>query len=792
LVVPDRRPRTIRTYEDLDMNRLQTLLLTMVVTGWAGETLTAAEQEKNYSLPVLVVSDESTSGACVRLNLQFARQATSQTPLSIAVIEDTPGGAGESIRGSLWLSAMVAALDRRDNLSGVRLTLELSGEIDGPSAGATLCLAVLSALDGRPFPADCAVTGTIMPDGTIGGVGALAEKIKAAAKAGIRRVFIPSYVRFEQDASTGQEVDLRRLGEGLSIELSPVQNITQAYSLLHKEPLAAKPAPPRDVLQLPAVTEEVLKDRFQEHRRVGNELWNALPPADRDQITSNPALKRMFIDEATNAERAYRTGRLLTAVTSMWARRMALQTRKATIESFNLLKPEDFKRQDAAGVIEPLDRIYRRTLADIPELMTLLARRPAGESEVSAQLWADYYGFYGFLGFNDVLQQAIDAVVIELAKPETTAEEKKEYAQSLVELKLLQMFSARWLQEGCGTWPAEVEGLVGTLPRRAVTDSAAAVERLFYSAHLAVDNSFEHDVVRVAAAEAKISHDQALSSLAANDVTLAMHHRSTAAARRLHDALPSLGDPARRRFATAVSTHVQAECLAISSGLMTKWNQLDAEITEEGAFRYGRTDLLNHLMTFARENALEAIDECRRREIPCLQPIAYVESGDLSRDDIETDKVDVLTAYWSASLQAKVLLMLCGDTKNEPPLPANPVIKAAPLNAPSPSATKAFYTFPPSHTGTGRQYLLPRPIGQSSSGTTRYVGVHIYRAPAPVKPVLPKNAHSAPSGSSKAIGAALAALFFGGFAALRRWLFGGRKKEPSAAAEPASEPTNRP
>lgn len=770
------------------MNRFRTLLLAMAVAGGAGDTLAAAEEVKNYSLPVLVVSRQSTSGSCVRLNFQFARQANRHTPLAIAMIEDTPGGAGESIRASLWLSAMVAALDRRDNLSGVRLTLELSGEIDGPSAGATLCLAVLSALDGRPFPADCAATGTIMPDGTIGGVGAIAEKIKAAAKAGLRRVFIPSYVRFEQDASTGQEVDLRRLGETLSIELIPVQTITQAYSLLHGDSLPVKPPPPQDVLQLSAATEEVLKQRFQEHRRIGGELWNAIPVADRDQITANPALKRIFVDEATRAEGAYRTGRLLTAVTSMWARRLALQTRKATIESLNVLKPEDFQRQDAVGAVEPLDRIYRRTLAEIPLLTTLVARRPIGETEVSAQLYADYYELYGTLGFCDLLQQAVDATVVEMAKPETTADEKKEYSQSLVELKFLQMFMARWLQEGCEAWPAEVEGLVRTLPRRGATDAAAAVERLFYSAHLAVDNSFEHDVVRVAAADAKISNDQALASLAANDMTLAMHYRSTAAARHLHDSLPEIGDPARRRFATAVSTHVQAQCLAVSSGLMTKWNQLDAELTEDGAFRYGRTDFLHHLLTFARENALEAIAECRRREIPCLQPIGYVESGDLARDDIETDKVDVLTAYWSATLQAKVLLMLCGDTKNEPPPPATSIMKTEPPSAPFPSTTTGFSRFWPSPTGTGRPFLLPRPTGQSSSGTPRFVGVPIFRTPAPAKPAPPK---TAPNGTSRAIGAALVAILIGWYAALKkRWSAG--KKEPSASAKPDADPTQRP
>ncbi|MBL9091643.1 MAG: hypothetical protein JNL96_10490, partial [Planctomycetaceae bacterium] len=164
--------------------------------------------ERRFELPILTVTTDH-QGVCGRLRFACVRKPD-HTPLSLAVAEDTPGGAGESLRASSWLAAMVAALDRRDSLAGTTLSIELSGAIDGPSAGAGICLAILSALDGRDFPRDCAVTGAIMPDGTIGGVGGLAPKLRAAARAGIRRVIIPTYLRFEKPADGGEDIDLKR------------------------------------------------------------------------------------------------------------------------------------------------------------------------------------------------------------------------------------------------------------------------------------------------------------------------------------------------------------------------------------------------------------------------------------------------------------------------------------------------------------------------------------------------------------------------------------------------------
>lgn len=100
-------------------------------------------------------------GAINHLPFTFERTNTDES-LKIILANDTPDGAGARIRGSVWLAAVTAAMFRKDPMNGVRITVEFSGDVDGPSAGGVMCLSVLSAMAGRQIPDDFSMTGTIM------------------------------------------------------------------------------------------------------------------------------------------------------------------------------------------------------------------------------------------------------------------------------------------------------------------------------------------------------------------------------------------------------------------------------------------------------------------------------------------------------------------------------------------------------------------------------------------------------------------------------------------------------
>ena len=102
---------------------------------------------------------------------------------------------------------------------------------DGPSAGAAMTTAFISALTGIPVRGDVAMTGEITLRGEVTGIGGLKEKLLAALRGGIKTVLIP-----EENAKDLQEIP-DNVKNGL--EIIPVKWIDQVLKVaLERMPLA--------------------------------------------------------------------------------------------------------------------------------------------------------------------------------------------------------------------------------------------------------------------------------------------------------------------------------------------------------------------------------------------------------------------------------------------------------------------------------------------------------------------------------------------------------------------------
>jgi ATP-dependent Lon protease len=99
---------------------------------------------------------------------------------------------------------------------------------DGPSAGVAICLALVSALTGRPMRQDIAITGEISLHGRVLPVGGLREKILAAIRSDIAIVLVPEKNRGaiqELPANVRKGADIRfmkNVEEILALCLLPV------------------------------------------------------------------------------------------------------------------------------------------------------------------------------------------------------------------------------------------------------------------------------------------------------------------------------------------------------------------------------------------------------------------------------------------------------------------------------------------------------------------------------------------------------------------------------------------
>jgi ATP-dependent Lon protease len=101
--------------------------------------------------------------------------------------------AGSMAKDSVFNAASVlratSAIDTNDY--DLHINVVGGGNIDGPSAGLAIFLALYSALTKTPLPQDVAMTGELSIGGKVRAVGGVVEKLYAARQAGMRRLLVP-------------------------------------------------------------------------------------------------------------------------------------------------------------------------------------------------------------------------------------------------------------------------------------------------------------------------------------------------------------------------------------------------------------------------------------------------------------------------------------------------------------------------------------------------------------------------------------------------------------------------
>ncbi len=145
-----------------------------------------------------------------------------------------PAEVGNSTIESATTAAMYASKFLNKNYSNYNFTYRINGinaNVSGPSAGMAMTLLGISAFTGISLPSDFTLTGTISPNGNIGEIGGVYDKMAAAKAAGMRFALVPmvSNASFENELYYIIE-------KTFNIPLIQVSNISQAsdYALYGK------------------------------------------------------------------------------------------------------------------------------------------------------------------------------------------------------------------------------------------------------------------------------------------------------------------------------------------------------------------------------------------------------------------------------------------------------------------------------------------------------------------------------------------------------------------------------
>ncbi|MBI5174083.1 MAG: endopeptidase La [Candidatus Melainabacteria bacterium] len=120
---------------------------------------------------------------------------------------------------------------------------------DGPSAGAAMCCAMVSALSKKPTRGNLAMTGEITLRGRVLAIGGLKEKILAAVRAGIKTVIFPRT----------NEKDLQDLPDYVKdkVELVPVAHLDEVFAIVFKG-AAKSPKPSGKARAVPSTRRSAL------------------------------------------------------------------------------------------------------------------------------------------------------------------------------------------------------------------------------------------------------------------------------------------------------------------------------------------------------------------------------------------------------------------------------------------------------------------------------------------------------------------------------------------------------
>ncbi len=577
-------------------------------------------------------SDGKTVGSSEQITVRI--QPSADHKLRVGFTEDEVAGTGDQWRAAGWGAVTVATLLTGAPLRDREVDFDVSGKIDGPSAGALMTIATLSLMRNEPLQPDITMTGTINPDGTVGPVGGIPYKVDGVVQAGKKRMLIPPGERNSADDS-GKLVDVVEEGRRKGIEVTEVRDIYDAY----------KAFTGKDLPRSPAATEVKLDEPTYQKLKAKTEAWLANYDKAANEYETLPSQVRnttllsSIVSAASDAHdqaKKLTDGGLQAGAFNKAVEAYALANAAVnTGQSLTLLLTQTVSK--FVSKIKASATISDKVNALVDELKTF---QPQSLSDAAALIAA-----YG---------QTVDAVTLSVfgqrqldakASTEDEAVSQAEVGALYYELAGTLVDSAHdVLDVGRGLGGAPIGPGIDT------TD----VSEFFRKAAEANLVAFDSLIVAPAADHANVSLANAKVSFASNDTDYAEAQSGVDVIGGLEQ---YFGDAAASVYAElggAVSLYAR------TAGLLAKYYSLGELDKNFAVSDIKNQQAFDASIELAQTQLSGGVGVLRDKQVNPVIAVASNEVAGVDREGGASDKLTALTEYWDGYLNSRVLAYLGG------------------------------------------------------------------------------------------------------------------------------------
>jgi len=601
---------------------------------------TKAVSERDVQVQVLWYSPGTGKGGTSDVDITV--KPSEHNAFRLSSSEAKVQGTGDEWKASQWAGSVNAVLATGTDPADVTVDFEVSDRVDGPSAGALMTVGVAAALNGDSVDPSMAMTGTINPDGSIGPVGGIPEKIQGAKDAGKTRVLIPAGQSEAPSEQGGAPVDVVAEGKKLGVTVEEVGDVEDAYRKLTGQEMVSLPAP----VDKPDVGNEV-KKRLEDHARKWLDYYDEFSTNYTSMGFAADSPGSAYVAEAAN--QAAEAERLLSEADVAAAYDAATVATLRQLQGFALDKAQYLlATQGAQAVGQFLDGLQvGQDLAD--QLKGLFDKKPATVTDVAALVGAYQYAVKalgGSIGADQVL-----------AKPELTTTDLELAARLRVFASVLGEASTDYLE------------LLADIPGPAIDTSIDVAELADFFQQGADANLrvFEVGVISQIAAAGGVTPEQAKTVVANKfpDYGIALNQQQIVAQLEQEaKADSSAPDLSYAKLGAAVNNYVTA------ADLISRFYSLDAQLDFTTEYFGTVTDIKN-------TDALQAMFETSTRAVK--QGIANLRSHNVDESPVsmlfdmaswEADQaaaandpdqvLTVLQTLWTAQITSRMLAYFGG------------------------------------------------------------------------------------------------------------------------------------